>query len=58
MLFIEIKIPKEIRDYQESIAFGLSLREALKKDVAGEGGFATAKNYAEGTMSLPKHLVF
>lgn len=26
---IEIKIPKEIRDYQESIAFGLSLRQCV-----------------------------
>lgn len=29
VLFIEIKIPKEIRDYQESIAFGLSLRQCI-----------------------------
>lgn len=26
---IEIKIPKEIRDYQESIVFGLSLRQCV-----------------------------
>jgi hypothetical protein len=29
MMFIEIKIPKEVRDYQESIFFGLSLRQLL-----------------------------
>jgi hypothetical protein len=28
-MFIEIKIPKEVRDYQESIFFGLSLRQLL-----------------------------
>ena len=29
MIPIEIKIPKEIRDYQESIVFGLSLRQCV-----------------------------
>jgi hypothetical protein len=29
MMLIEIKIPKEVRDYQESIFFGLSLRQLL-----------------------------
>lgn len=29
MLFIEIKINKEVRDYQESILFGLSFRQLV-----------------------------
>ena len=29
MIPIEIKIPKENRDYQESIVFGLSLRQCV-----------------------------